>query len=466
MDEYLSYYILRPNDLYLAPIWLLILYIFANGIKVKYKKSPLARYIIPAVTTRFICSLLYTLVLVYYYGFGDSFNYYQGTLDMHKAVSNDISFLSDIYFKAALESTDRIYPYFKYDSYGFTHYYMLEPRTYFVSKLGLPLSIICGKSFLCISFVISFLSFLGSWQILKMFYEMYPHLHKKLSIACLFLPSLLFWGVSLLKDPFCIWAMGYFVYSAYSLFIKKSAIVKSIIWIIIFGFLLLQLKPYILYCLVAVFSLWIFYRYRDTIADRTLRNVSTVLFTVLAIGAGFLATQGLGQTEAGSQFTADRLLTTVQRQQIIFTKNRGEAEGALSNFTVGEGVSQSLGSLIFLFPVGVVNTFFRPFPWDTGSIMMMLSVLESLCFLYLTILCFWRVGIKKTFETIFSDPVIAFCFIFALVFGGIIGVTTTNFGALVRYKIPCISFYLIAIFLVMDKSKKFSPKYIFSPKFF
>jgi hypothetical protein len=198
-----------------------------------------------------------------------------------------------------------------------------------------------------------------------------------------------------------------------------------------------------------------------------LRNVSTILFTTLAVLVGYLATQGLGQAESKSQFAADQLLTTVQHQQTIFLNNKGENEGAISNFTVGGGdVSNSVSSLILLFPVGVVNTFFRPFVWDVRSPMMIFSVFESLCFLIITYLCFRRVGIGKTFGIIFTDPVIAFCFVFAIVFGGVIGVTTTNFGALVRYKIPCITFYLMAFFLVMDKSGKFSPKYIFSKKFF
>ncbi|MGC4035931.1 MAG: hypothetical protein QM764_08210 [Chitinophagaceae bacterium] len=465
LDEYLNYYLLRGNDLYLAPICLLILYFFVFLIRRKYRKTEIQRYILPAITLRFVFVILYVLVLQFYYGFGDSYNYYQGVLDMHKAVSDDISYLSDIYTKLALENTDRLYSYFRYDANGFTYYYMMEPRTYFVAKLGLPFSLIFNKSFLCISFCISFLSFLGSWMFFKMFYEMYPHLHRKIAIASLFLPSLLFWGVSLLKDPFCIAAMGYFIYAAYSLFIKKKRVFMSIIQILIAGFFLINLKPYILFSLVAVFSLWIFYRFRENIADRTLRNVSTIIFTILAVLAGFFATQGLGQA-GNSQFAADQLLTTVNRQQAIFSNNHGEAEGALSNFTVGSGPTSSIGSLIALFPVGIVNTYFRPFLWDVRSPMMILSAFESFCFLSITLMCFWKIGFLKTFQSIFSDPVIAFCFVFAAVFGGIIGVTTTNFGALVRYKIPCISFYAMAFILVMDKSKKFSSKYIFSKKLF
>ncbi|MBL7744899.1 MAG: hypothetical protein JNN00_15605 [Chitinophagaceae bacterium] len=465
MEEDLSYYLFRDKDLYLAPICLAVMYIFAFMMYKRYKGSPLQRYILPALTIRFLCAFLYTWVIGYYYGFGDSHNYYQGVLDMHRAVENDISNLGEIYSKLKLDPSDNIYTYFRYDPIGITHYYMMEVRNYTVSRFGLPLSLIFDRSFICISFCISFFSFLGSWRLLLMFYEMYPHLYKKIAYATLFLPSLLFWGVSLLKDPICVGAMGYFTYAAYSVFIKQRKIAVSLIIMYLSGFLLFNTKPYILICLSAVFLVWIFFRVRDRIEDKTLRGVSTILFLLLAMGGGFFVIEGLAQSEVTAQFSTDQLLNTVQKQQSTFSSNTAAAEGGGSTFNVGQTGGSVLGA-ISLFPIGVVSTFFRPFPWDVRSPMMILSALEAFAFLALTVMCFRRVGITQTFKMIFSDPVIAFCFVFAILFGGIIGATTTNFGALVRYKLPCIPFYALAFILVMDKSGKFSPKYIFSKKLF
>jgi hypothetical protein len=298
-----------------------------------------------------------------------------------------------------------------------------------------------------------------------MFYEMYPHLHRKLALATLFLPSLLFWGVSLLKDPICVGAMGYFTYAAYCIFIKRTNIVLSLIVMYGMGFLLLNTKPYILICLSAVFLIWIFFRIREKIEDKTLRGVSTILFVLLAALGGYFVTEGLAQSETTAQFSTDQLLKTVEKQQSTFAGNTDATGGGGSTFTVGATDNSLLGT-IALFPVGVVSTFFRPFIWEIRSPLMILSALESLAFLALTYMCFRKVGIGKTFNIIFSDPVIAFCFVFAILFGGIIGGTTTNFGALVRYKLPCIPFYALAFILVMDKSGKFSNKYIFSKKLF
>jgi ABC-type uncharacterized transport system permease subunit len=48
---------------------------------------------------------------------------------------------------------------------------------------------------------------------------------------------------------------------------------------------------------------------------------------------------------------------------------------------------------------------------------------------------------------------IMYCLLFALVFALFVGVTTLNFGTLVRYKIPCMPFYIIALVLILERHK-------------
>ena len=465
-DEFNGFLLFRLNDLYLAPVCLMLLYFFAILMRRKYKNSVLGRYILPALTARFIAAIVYTYITQYYYGFGDSTTYYKGVLDMHRAYIADPDIVLNAYTKISLARTDLLYPYFLYDGSGGIHYYMLDPRTFTVPRLALPFSLIFNKSFLCISFCISYFSFLGSWRILKMFYEIYPHLHKKLAIAILFLPSTLIWGVSLLKDPICLGAMGFFIYAAYSLLIKKRRIASSIISLIIFGFILVNLKVYILICVAAVFLLWVFLRFREGIKEPVLKNVSTILFSVVAVVAGYFLVNQLASDENSSKFSTEQILNTIQATHNSFSNLGGTIEeGGRSNFSVGNASNSVLGTIL-LYPQGIVNAYLRPFPWDVHSPIMLISMLESFAFLLLTIKCFAGVGVGKTFSYIFSDPLITFCFVFAMVFGGIIGITTTNFGALVRYKIPSIPFYALTFLLVMDKSGKFSPNYIFSKRFF
>ena len=56
--------------------------------------------------------------------------------------------------------------------------------------------------------------------------------------------------------------------------------------------------------------------------------------------------------------------------------------------------------------------------------------------------------------SIFKDPMIMYCLLFAITFALFIGVTTLNFGTLVRYKIPCMPFYIIGLILILQRSKE------------
>ncbi len=168
---------------------------------------------------------------------------------------------------------------------------------------------------------------------------MYPHLHKKIAIACLFLPSLLFWGVGLLKDTIC-----YSLYAAPDLFIWRLHIIL----------------PESLYpdqsdgCLYALDL----YAGRVLIADGSLRQIATILVVGIAGAAAFLVIQGFASSEITSQFTTDNIVKAAQDQQQTFVKNK---IGTGSNFKVA-AVENSVGSMAAAFPLGVVNTFYRPFP--------------------------------------------------------------------------------------------------------
>lgn len=464
MDEYSSSYLVRFSDIIWAPVCFMVLYIIVYKKRKKYKGTVLYGYYMPAFLWRILFAMIYTFVSQYYFLFADTNHYYQAVLDMHRAVTDDPGHLNDIYANLKLKNDNPIFDYFFYDALGITHFYMNDVKNYLVPRFALPFSLLFGKSYIAISFCLSFFAFGGCWRLFKMFYQLYPHLHKKIAIAFLFLPSVLFWGVALLKDTICLGAMGYCLYAAYKIFIKRESKLIDVFIMIGAGWLMFNIKPYILICLAPAFLLWLFLRARVFIADRTLRQVATFLFAIVSLVAAFFLVQSFTSSELASQYSAENIVNSVKAQQQIFSKNEVSGGGG-SNFEVAE-VGNSLSGMLLLFPTGIMNTFFRPFPWDVRSPFMVLSFFESFGFLLLTIMCFRQIGVKKFFHSIVSDPVITFCFVFALFFGGLIGMTTINFGALNRYKIPCLPFFAMMLFLIMDKSGKFSPKYIFSKKLF
>ena len=66
----------------------------------------------------------------------------------------------------------------------------------------------------------------------------------------------------------------------------------------------------------------------------------------------------------------------------------------------------------------------------------------------LTIYILIKVGVIRTFSIIGSTPIVLFCFIFALTFAFAVGISSYNFGTLVRYKIPLMPFYVAGLYIM------------------
>jgi hypothetical protein len=113
----------------------------------------------------------------------------------------------------------------------------------------------------------------------------------------------------------------------------------------------------------------------------------------------------------------------------------------------------SLGSFFALFPLALTAGLFRPFIWEANNLVMILSGLENAYLLFIFLKVFFRLLPIRFFRYIFSDPLLLFCFLFSVFFAGSVGIATANFGALVRYKIPCIPFFLATLFIIEYKYK-------------
>jgi hypothetical protein len=170
----------------------------------------------------------------------------------------------------------------------------------------------------------------------------------------------------------------------------------------------------------------------------------------------------LGLTAGGFMFFTSRYAEELNKYSLNNIASTAAATRGWIQYASGdEGSSYdlgtidgSIGSVLTKFPQGVVVTLFRPFLWESKKPIVALSALESLAFLYLTLRLFFRNGFK-TFKLLSSDPNLVFFFVFSVIFAFAVGVSSYNFGALSRYKIPCMPFYAAFLILSMNKEKEF-----------
>jgi hypothetical protein len=89
--------------------------------------------------------------------------------------------------------------------------------------------------------------------------------------------------------------------------------------------------------------------------------------------------------------------------------------------------------------------------WEVHSFFQAIVAFQSLFFLFFTIYVFFKVGVRSFLSILLKETIAFYFFIFSMLFAFITGFTSYNFGALDRYKIPCLSFYLISFIIIQKK---------------
>src|SRR4029078_3482706 len=114
--------------------------------------------------------LAFSLIMQYYYAYGDTFRYYNGAVQFRSLFRAD--YKSAI---SALFSDYNDYTPLMRDYLG-EYQYNVTGSTAIISKIAGVINLFCFDSYIGIALVFTFLSFLGSWYIFKVFYLYLPAL--------------------------------------------------------------------------------------------------------------------------------------------------------------------------------------------------------------------------------------------------------------------------------------------------
>jgi hypothetical protein len=347
------------------------------------------------------------------------------------------------------ENTDNLYLLFTkggqtIDQIANEKGYLAMESNYLVVKVSIVLCLLTGSKFFLINIILGYLSFLASWQLFKVFYTLYPQVHKLLAISTLAIPSVTFWSSGINKDTLCMIGIGILSKGLFDLIIKNRQILLNSFLTIIGIYFVYTIKSYIILSYLP-FLLYFLVRYKVTLTNndflRFILRVTVPTIFILSAAYIFVNSENLFK-----EFSSEKILESVSRTQGAFTGAWNDSAG--SNFTLGE-FDGSFGGFVRLTPIAIVTTFFRPFIWECKSLIMYLTSFEGMAMLFFLLKIFFtKNGIKTFFLSLISNSVVLYCLGFALLFGVFVGVSTFNFGSLTRYKIPCIPFYAVGLSII------------------
>lgn len=198
---------------------------------------------------------------------------------------------------------------------------------------------------------------------------------------------------------------------------------------------------------VPAFAYWVVTHYKQKIADIPLK-VATFLVILLIGGALVYQTRYM----LGS--VGNALFAKFVSMAMGFQGWHGMlAEQGSSGYSFGE-IEFTVPGILSKFPQSVVVTLFRPYLYEVRNPVMLLTAVESTAVLLITIYLLFKTRIIGIFKVLNEHPFALFCLIFTLLFGFAVGFTSYNFGALARYKIPCLPFYAAFLAIVWNETKK------------
>ena len=433
-------------DIILFPLYVFLFHLFFASRRKKLKDPVLRFYHKWAFWVKIFSTLAIT-VFNYYISIGDSTTlYYPEGINIFRLIMRDPSNIQWLFMEGKDFSKDLI------RNSANTGYFKSEAN-FFVIRLVAIFAFFTFGRYLLINLLFSMIAFTGIWKLFRFFYNIYPHLHKKIAIAVLFLPTVVFWSSGTLKDPICMGMLGWMTYCIFEGFYKKHNSMANGITALVAIWVLSIVKPYIIFAYLPFFILYLMLINIRLLKSSFLKFVVVIAILGMSVG-GFVLVSDKLQEEMGS-LSLDNLNETVASQQANFINMADKAE---SSFSLGVEYDGSIGGLARLAPAAVNATLFRPYLWESKKVSTLLSSVESLSLMLFTLLVLYKAGPWLFFSTLIKDPMVIFCFFFSVLFALFVGATTLNFGTLVRYKIPCMPFFIMALVLINEQRKPVNKK--------
>lgn len=405
----------------------------------KVEKMPVYRYFTWAVVAKVFSSVAFCLIYIYYYQGGDTVSYYETSRAMVNLGVKDMGSLWDV-----VSSTPSLAGYMTFDrETGYPWPYMyFDSQTFFVAKMITPLVLMSFKSYLVASVLLSWLSFFGAWKFYLTLCRYFPTLEGRLAIAVLFVPSVLFWGSGILKDTITFSAVCWFIVGLDNFLTRRTGRLSSSLIILTALYILLSVKPYILYSLFPGAVIWIGSNRMKRISSRFIRLTIAPLVIVLSIGLGYFTLSLLGSKMG--KFSVSKMLETA----VVTQKDLKQDYYNGSSFDIGD-FEPTFAGMMSKVPAAMAVGLFRPYIWEARNSVMIASGAENLFYLLSVLWLSFKifrnpgrfVGILRQY------PILTFLLCYTLFFSVMVGLSTSNFGALVRFKIPFMSAYVVVIFV-------------------
>ncbi|MBP9151610.1 MAG: hypothetical protein KBF73_04945 [Flavobacteriales bacterium] len=426
-------------DFIMVPLLLVIIhYVAGRTTQQEIGKHSEYKYFKPGLLFKVYGGLIFALVYTFYYDGGDTIVYWQDAKLLNTLILSEPA----CYLKILFGDTRPAWFYCFDLTEGVPQQYLRDQQAYTVSRLSSPAALLSIDSFFGCTLLVAWLGFGGIWRLYRVFVEEYPNLQKELAIAFLFIPSVAFWGSGVMKDAYTFTAACWMTSAIYGLLLKRRDIIWNIIAVLLSGYIMLTMKPYIFVALMPGTLLWVVFNRIQKIQSGFLRVLSAPIIIMIGFVIGSVVfSQTSGQME--SYGSVDSMVEKAVATQEDLKREAYEG----NSFDIGT-IDPSISGMLSKAHLAIFAGLFRPTLLDAKNPVMLISALENSILMLFLAYMILKVGVFSFVRYVFAKPMIMFSFFFAIFFAFAVGLTTSNFGSLVRYKIPSLPFLLASLYMI------------------
>lgn len=434
------------------PIYLIIIVFFARIIRQKHiAQEPYYKFFTRGLYIKILGTIGFCFVYTYYYKGGDTIGYFESTRAFSNLLMKRPADFVSVYFSGS--STSGMNTFDPYTGYPWGYLYF-EDRTLFTIKVITPVVFLCFNSYLLSSIVLSVITYSGSWQIYKLFVKYYPRYYREAAIGILFVPTVVFWSSGMLKDNLTLCGICWFIVSFEKVFISKTNRKKFAVAFILSSLLVLSIKPYIVMTAIPGTMVWLLYSRIHRINNSFIRYAAIPFVLMASMGGGLLILQQLG--DRLGKFSLDKIMETAAVTQEDLKRDYYKG----NSFDIGK-IDPTPQGFLAKSPQATTAGLFRPFLWESKNVVMLLSGIENLLLLGLCLFSILRMKFFGLFKFLFDNPLLLFLFLYSILFAFSIGISTSNFGALIRFKIAFLPFFAATFLLMYRMSSERRRRYYF-----
>ncbi len=478
-------------------IYILIFIIFSWLISRQAQTNALTtRDFLTAFSIKVFYGVLYLLIFTYYFSngtiYGDTYRFLQDALVIKDIAYQDLGVFLKLFTGLGQLNQQEVHLFLESTQiwdYGNNGDWINDNRL--IIRVNTFIHFFSMGNPYIHALVFSFLSFTGIRLVYQAFHKFVPN--KKIFWYALVLwPSIGFWGGSILKETLLVFGIGLFFFSLFSILSKEKKSRHFFYLAVAIGILAFN-KPYaglFIICLTLVYIFGHSIQWRRNGLMYGAIGIAGLFIVLTTAPLSPNLTERLSRKQndlnnlgkGGIAFITDSsfcvfnydllnhfeleenkkisVISTAEGQYKLFGKNK------FYDFTISPSdrhydvyliyapstsyfktnpINNSASVLYQSIPGAIINVLIRPFPWDNGDPLKIMSFVFNIILLILLIF-----SILKRRKISSEEKYILFTlFSISLFITVIIGLSIPIFGAIVRYKLPVELFLIISSLIIL-----------------